>query len=241
MYRFLLSPRWIGLLVFALFMFTACIWLGGWQYDRYHERQETNAQIRANYTGDPVPVEEALADGWSKDLGWRTVTATGVFDPEHEITVRFAQRDGRPGVDVVTPLRLASGDVVLINRGWLESTNNGNAPDDVPPPPSGTVTIMGWLQPDSGAGEAATTPTNAQVRAINGENWTDFLGTTPLPGHVDMTSPDQDGIALAEQPDLGSGPSLFYSIQWYFFAGLAALGYFWFVRDEIKKDAVSAS
>ncbi len=235
MYRFLLSPRWIGLLVFALFMFSACIWLGGWQHDRYEQRQTANDVIRGNYTGDPVDVEDVLADGWSTDLNWRTVTATGVFDPEHEVTVRFSQRDSRPGVDVVTPLRLDSGATVLVDRGWIESDRTGTAPDDIPLPPTGTVTITGWLQPDSTANHAATTPSNRQVRAIRGSNWADFLGTTPLTGHIAMTDPEQDGIETPVQPDLGSGPSLFYSIQWYFFAGLAAFGYFWFVRTEVKE------
>lgn len=241
MYRFLLSPRWVGLAVFAAFMTLACLWLAGWQHDRYQQRHEHNATTRANFTGDPVPVEELLAGGASDDLVWRTVTATGSFDPEHEVTVRFSQRDGRPGVDVVTPLRLASGATVLVDRGWVEAANTGAAPDDLPPPPEGTVTVRGWWQPDSTADAAATTPTKGQVRAIDGTSWKRTLGTTPLPGYVAMTEPEQDGIAAAEEPDLSAGPSLFYSIQWYFFAALALFGYFWFVRTEVRERQAKAT
>lgn len=233
MLRFLLSPRWIGLAVFATFMTVASIWLGGWQHDRYEARQAANDVTRGNYRADPINLEQALASGWSDDLSWRTVTATGTFDPAHEVTVRFAQRDGRPGVDVVTPLRLESGEVVLVDRGWKQAANTGAAPDDIPAPPTGTVTITGWLQPDSTADRAATTPTDGQVRAVDSGAWADFLGTRPLPGHVAMTDPAQDGLDPVEEPDLGSGPSLFYSIQWYFFAALAVFGYVWFVRAEL--------
>jgi len=233
-YRFLLSPRWIGLLIFAAVMAVACVFLGGWQHDRYEQRQESNAVIRGNYEGEPIPVERALGDGWDSGLAWRRVTATGTFDRSAEITVRFAQRGSQPGVDVVTPMRLDSGDVVLVERGWVPAARTGAAPDDIPPAPSGRVTITGWLQPDSTADADATTPRDGQVRAVDSSRWTDLLGTEALPGHIAMTDPEQDGIASAEEPDLGSGPSLFYSIQWYFFAGLAVFGYYWFVRTEVR-------
>jgi len=234
-YRFLLSPRWIGLAVFAAFMTVACVWLGGWQHDRYQQRQETNAIIRGNYTADPIPVEQALADGWSDDLAWRHVTATGSFDPAHEVTVRFSQRDERPGVQVVTPLHLDTSKTLLVDRGWMKAPNTGAAPENVPAAPGGAVTVTGWLRPNSTADAAATTPTDGQVRAIDGSSWSEFLGTEPLPAYLALTEPAQDGLASAAQPDLGSGPSLFYSIQWYFFAGLAVFGYVWFVRTEVKE------
>jgi len=232
-YRFLVSPRWIGLAVFTVVMTLLFIWLGGWQADRYQQRKDANALTRANYTAEPVPIEDALAAGWTKDSAWKTVTATGAFEPEKEATVRFAARDGRPGVEIVTPLRLESGDVVLINRGWVKSDNTGAAPDSIPAPPPGTVTITGWLQPNSTADAKATTPTDGQVRAIDSKQWEKTLNEELLPGYVAMTAPEQAGIELAKQPDLGSGPSLFYSIQWYFFTALAIFGYFWFVRAEV--------
>lgn len=235
MYRFLLSPRWVGLAVFAAFMAVACVWLGGWQWDRYHQRQAANDVTRGNYMADPIPVERALANGWSSKLAWRTVTATGTFQPEDEITVRFAQRGSTPGVDVVTPLRLTSGEIVLVDRGWMSASRTGDAPDDIPAAPTGEVTITGWLQPDSTADAAATTPTKGQVRAIDSSRWADLLGAEPLPGHIALTSPEQDGLKAPDEPDLGSGPSGFYAVQWYFFAGLAVFGYYWFVRTEVRE------
>lgn len=233
MLRFLASPRWIGLAVFVVVMAVTCFMLGGWQYDRWEQRKADNAVVKTNLKADPAPVAEVVADGWDPDLEYRTVTATGTFDSAHEVTVRFAHRDSRPGVQVVTPLRLDDGTVVLVDRGWIEGPRNGEAPEDVPAAPTGPVTVTGWLQPASTADKAATTPRDGQVRAVNGARWTDFLGTEPLPGFVAMTSPEQEGLEGPAEPDLGTGPHLFYSIQWYFFAGLAAFGYFWFVRAEL--------
>ncbi len=233
MFRFLLSPRWIGLAVFAALMAVLCVWLGGWQHDRWENRKATNAVVRTNLDAPAVPVSEAVADGWSDDLEWRTVTATGTFEPAHEVTVRFAHRDGRPGVQVITPLRQADGSVVLVDRGWVEGPNTGEAPDDVPPAPAGTVTVTGWLQPDSTADREATTPTDGQVRAVRGDSWTDLLGAAPLAGHITQTQDVPEGLLGPQDPDLGTGPHFFYALQWYFFAGLAVFGYVWFVRTEM--------
>lgn len=235
MYRFLLSPRWIGLAIFVVVMFVTCFLLGQWQYDRYHQRQAANDVTRDNYTAEPVPVRNALADGWSSDLAWRTVTATGTFDPQNEVTVRFAHRDSRTGVEIVTPLRLTTGETILVQRGWSKADNSGGASEEILPPPTGRVTLTGWLQPDSTAESSATKPRDGQVRAIDSAQWDDLLGVEPMPGFIAMTAPQQDGLEMAKKPDLSSGPSFFYSIQWYFFAGLALFGYFWFARTEVRE------
>ncbi|WP_269306711.1 SURF1 family cytochrome oxidase biogenesis protein [Aeromicrobium sp. HA] len=241
MLRFLVSPRWIGLAIFVVLMAVTCYVLGGWQYDRWEQRKADNAIVEANVAGDPAPVEDVLADGWDPDLEYRTVTATGTFDSSREITVRFAHRDGAPGVQVITPLRLTDGQVVLIDRGWIAGPRDGTAPDDVPAAGQGRVTITGWLQRASTADQAATTPRDGQVRAVNGERWTDFLGAEPLPGYVALTSPEQEGLTGPPQPDLGTGPHLFYAIQWWFFSGLAVVGYFLFVRAELRERRPKAS
>ncbi|MFI5428690.1 SURF1 family cytochrome oxidase biogenesis protein [Aeromicrobium sp. UC242_57] len=66
----------------------------------------------------------------------------------------------------MTPLVLASGDAVLVNRGWVATDNNVTKPD-APAPSSGQVTIEGWLRKDSGAGSNATVPSDGQIRAIS--------------------------------------------------------------------------
>ncbi|MTB86996.1 SURF1 family protein [Aeromicrobium senzhongii] len=234
MLRFLLSPRWIGLAIFVVAMAVTCYVLGGWQYDRWEQRKADNAVVEANLEAKPAPVSDVLADGWDPDLEYRTVSATGTFDSAHEVTVRFAHRDSQPGVQVITPLRLTDGRVVLVDRGWIQGPRNGEAPEDVPAAPTGPITITGWLQPASTADTAATTPRDGQVRAVNSARWTKFLGSEPLPGYIEMTEPKQDGLKAPEDPDLGTGPHLFYALQWYFFMGLALLGYVWFARDEVR-------
>src|SRR5690606_30815511 len=152
-----------------------------------------------------------------------TVTATGTFDPDVQVVVRFRPRDGRTGVEVVSPLRLDSGRILLVNRGWLAADNSSAAPQDVPPPPHGPVTVVGWWQPDSEAGADTTTPRDGQVRAIDSRRWSDLVGPT-VPGHLALTSPEQDGLVPAQEPVPVSGPSPFNFNPWHIYSRLDLRG-----------------
>ncbi len=55
-YRFLLTPRWIALLVIALLTVPGCLWLAGWQFDRLHDAEQENSQVRDNAKSSAVAV-----------------------------------------------------------------------------------------------------------------------------------------------------------------------------------------
>src|SRR3981081_106753 len=57
------------------------------------------------------------------ELAKRQVAARGTFLPQHTVLLDNKLRHGRPGYEVITPLRLAdSGLHVLVNRGWVMGT-----------------------------------------------------------------------------------------------------------------------
>lgn len=236
---FLLSRRWLGFGAFVVALSVTCVFLGMWQHDRHEQRQERNARIEAHAAADPVPVEEVARPGesWESEAEWTRVTATGHYDPDHEVVVKFQQRGSSPGVDVVTPLVLDSGVAVLVDRGWWGTRNTAEKPDDIPAAPSGTVEVTGWLRANSTADGQAITPENGQVRAIHSEAVAETVPYDLLDGYVALREqdPPTEGLSPAEPPDLGIGVNLFYSWQWYFFAGLAVFGFFWFLRAELKE------
>src|ERR687889_432977 len=47
------------------------------------------------------------------------IAVAGEFLPERTVLLDNKLRGGRPGYEVVTPLRLAEGIHVLVNRGWI--------------------------------------------------------------------------------------------------------------------------
>ncbi len=239
-YGFLLSRRWLGFALFVILLALVCTRLGFWQLHKLHHRLDRNVVIEKHLKADAVPLDEALPRDQKVDelSEWTRVRVEGTFDADRTVTVKFATRDGAPGVDVVTPMRLTDGTGILVDRGWMESQNSNARPTDLPQVPSGQVTVTGWLRQDNGAGDDAVKPTDGQVRAIASRG---LAGTVDYPlrkGYLDLLqqSPQAAGDLKAEpEPELGQGPHFFYALQWWFFALLAVVGYFWFARAERKE------
>ena len=85
------------------------------------------------------------------DDEWRVVSATGSYDTDDTVIVRYRTRDGASGIDVVVPLVTADGTALLVDRGWMPTDNRGAGPNDVPSPPEGEVTVLGWVRADAEA------------------------------------------------------------------------------------------
>jgi len=233
--RFLLSRRWIlfGITV-AVLAYVAWL-LGEWQFDRLEDRKERNAIIRANEDAPVAPVADVLAPGRPVPAAeeWRVVEATGTYDVDGTVVVRYRTRDGASGVDVVVPLVTSSGTALLVDRGWVATDNRATAPDDVPAPPPGEVTITGWVRAD-GTGES-TAVSERSTRAISSVEIGDALDREVYGGFVDLRTEDPEAatpLARAELPDLDNGPHFFYGLQWWFFGLLAVGGFFYLMYDE---------
>ncbi|MCW2831852.1 MAG: hypothetical protein JWP31_2544 [Aeromicrobium sp.] len=239
MYRFLLSARWIGFLLFVVVLAAVCTRLGFWQMHKLDLRLDRNDVITKHFDADPVPLDQALPAGAEVDrtLEWTRVTAVGTYDAQRELTVKFATRDGAPGVDVVTPLVLDDGRGLLVDRGWIETDNTVEKPD-IPAPPTGEVTVTGWLRQDNGAGGSAVRPSGGQIRAISSEALASSMPYDLSDGYLNLQdgtpTPSAD-LAAEPKPELGQGPHFFYALQWWFFALLAVIGYVWFARAEAKE------
>lgn len=152
MYRFLLSRQWVILTLIALLLMPAMVELGFWQLHRHERRVASNHLIADNLEAEPVPVESLTAPGAAvpKRQIYRTVTATGHYDTAHEVVARQrTAADGDSiGYHVITPLVLADGRSVLVNRGWIPAGTDLTTFPKVPAAPSGEVTVTGRLRPD---------------------------------------------------------------------------------------------
>lgn len=237
-YRFLLTPRWLGLAVVAVVLAGVGLQLGSWQFDRRDERISGNARVEANLSAPVTSLASlGLTDTDMVDDGsqWRAVTVTGSYDDDGQLIVRNQSRDEGPGVGVLTPLRSEDGSAVLVERGWVGTSAGAIGVADVQPPPDGQVTVTGWLRADSAADSTATEPVDGTVRAVASDRIAESLGYPLLPGYValidQVPAPDGDLVG-PERPDLGQGPHFFYGLQWWFFGLLAPVGYAWFAYVE---------
>ena len=130
MFRFLLSRRWVLFALFVVLLGAACWRLGVWQFDRLEERRADNTIIERNLDAPPVPATTVMdaAQPLPEQQQWRKVTVTGTYDVAEQTLVRYQTRDGRPGVNVITPLHTEAGSTVLVDRGWMQVTNDPTAP-----------------------------------------------------------------------------------------------------------------
>ncbi len=236
--RFLVSRRWLLFTLVVVLLAYATWWLGQWQFHRLAERKQSNAIIRTNEARDPAPVADVLAPGRPVDDAdeWRVVTATGSYDVADTVVVRYRTRDGESGTDVVVPLVTGDGTALLVDRGWMPSDNRGTDPSDVPAPPSGEVTVTGWVRVD--ATDSAEV-SDQSTRAISSVEIGRALGREVYGGFVDLKSedpPPAQSLEAAELPELNNGPHFFYGLQWWFFGVLAVFGFFYLMYDEWRSE-----
>ncbi|MCM0618926.1 SURF1 family cytochrome oxidase biogenesis protein [Nocardioides bruguierae] len=235
-WSFLLSRRWLVLAVVVVLLAWLAYSLGQWQFGRLADKKASNAQVTANENADASPATDVLAVGTEVDDAdeWRVVSATGTYEPEDTVIVRYRTRDGEAGVDVVVPLLLDDGTALLVDRGWLATDNAGTAdPGDVPAPPSGEVDVTGYVRVDA---EGDSTAVDDQsTRAVDSAAVGQALGLDVLGGWVELRSESPEpatALEPVELPDLGNGPHFFYGLQWWFFALLAVVGFVWLAIDE---------
>ncbi|HEY0697513.1 MAG TPA: SURF1 family protein [Micromonospora sp.] len=249
MYRFLLTPRWLGILAVTLAAAAGMVLLGNWQLHRYQERAATNDRIDATARVAPVPVADVLAapTGGAGSTGpapaperaWTRTTATGRYDPANLILVRGRTVDSRVGFEVVVPLVLADGRAVLVDRGWVPPAPGGaTARPQIPPTPTGEVTVVGRVHlSESQSGTVSRQGATVETRRIAVPR---LAAELPYPVYGAYLLADQETPPAA--PGFSAIPirhendwqNFGYVVQWWLFAAMALVGFGWLARREAR-------
>lgn len=114
-------PIFTGIAV--LIALAILVTLGTWQVERLHWKEGLLADIAERRATAPVPLSdiEAMA-AKGTDIEYREVTASGVYDNSRERHF-FATWRGQTGFYVYTPLQLADGRFLFVNRGFVPYDN----------------------------------------------------------------------------------------------------------------------
>src|SRR6185312_16618991 len=108
------APTWLGT-VLTLAAIVAFVSLGRWQWSKGELRE---AQAREFARG----AEQALPLGatpLSEVKRFQRVSVSGYYDKVHQFLLDNRIDEGRPGYEVLTPLTLADGRTLLVDRGWV--------------------------------------------------------------------------------------------------------------------------
>ena len=167
------------------------------------------------------PIEIGAPASAPDSVVMKRVVAQGSFVGERTVFLDNKLRRGRPGYEVVTPLRL-NGTHVLVNRGWVPA---GRTREVLPavPTPRGEVRVEGIalsrlpraLEPQRGAGGKVRQ--NLDIAAFEQET-----GLALQPIVIEQHSAAPDGLVRDwPRADAGVEKHEAYALQWYSLAALA--------------------
>ena len=246
MYRFLLTRRWVGLLLVALCVASACVFLGRWQIHRLEYKMSRNHLVSSNAHALPVPPSRFVAVNRGPDDAhqWRRIRASGHYDAAHALLVRNRSLQGAVGFDVLVPLVTDAGPALLVNRGWVavDETVAGGVPKKIPAPPPGHVTILARLRPSEPPSTTGRPPAG-QVTRIDVSTIRHGLPYPVYGGYAELTRErprPAHAPVLLTVPELSEGQHIAYAVQWFLFAAMA-LGYFGLLarREAHERQAVA--
>ncbi len=205
----------VGLVV-AFLVAAVCVRLGVWQLDRLHQRRERNAVLVAARVRPPLEVTGSVSGDSARD---RRLAARGVYDYGHERLWRARSFEGVPGVDLVTPLRLADGSAVLVDRGWAPSPDAYHLDQTAYREADSAVVLgLGMLAPRTrGDVDPAALRDSVPYRLLP------FV-IQQLPPATPISRSLPPGLIRWPSPELSDGPHLFYAIQWFSFGLISVVG-----------------
>jgi cytochrome oxidase assembly protein ShyY1 len=232
-----MNVRWITAALAVILLAVVCVELGRWQLHRLEERKARNEVTRSNLAAAPAPLDQIVGpQGVIGDQhAWRTAVVTGHYDATKQIVLRYRNVSDQSGFEIVTPLVLADGKAILIDRGFLARQGAELAPLSIPAVPTGQVTVTGRLQrSERGGHTSGGTPDDGTARLINGPDFAKVLGLNLYDGYMmlDKQEPmaNDSSFGTFPGPEIDDGPHFFYALQWFFFALMAIGGLIYFTR-----------
>jgi surfeit locus 1 family protein len=245
MYRFLFAPKWLAFHLLVVVAIVTMVNLGFWQLRRLDERKEFNATVEARYDQPPVALDELLTPSTDNydDLEWRAVSASGTYLPDETIVIVNRSQNGAAGRNVVVPLLLGDGDVVLVNRGFVPLSIA-----ELPPVPAADVDIVGHLREsqERRTGQLSDPAEGdlAEAQRVDIERLAPQLPGDVLPMYVDLATsmpPEEPNYPQpVAAPDLSERNHLSYAFQWFIFSIAVAIGWVLAVRKSIGHHRRSA-
>lgn len=212
----------------AAFMAVLFVVLGVWQLARHHHKHQLVLREKAAYA---LPAPSVTTITSVSDDDDTRVQARGRFDGSHEAVLRNAVRDGRAGVDVLTPLRLDDGRAVLVDRGFIRASPQHGVTTE--PPPTGVTVVHGLARESNTILRADSVDRLVDGRLAVPRVDLDRIGKTLryplLPVWIEAQAispaPAGNSPALPDPPPPDPVNHLEYAFEWFAFALIPLIGW----------------
>ena len=229
--------------LFAGAAFLVLLALGTWQVERLHWKERLIDARQAAVTAPAIDLPRSAEA--ARGMDYRHIRASGTFLNDRELYLGATSPEGRPGYHVVTPLRIADGAVLLVDRGFVPAEKRApktRAAGEI----EGPTTVSGllrlpldrkpyWFLPENSAERNywfyVDPPAMAKAAQLDGV----------LPFYVDAdATPNPGGLPVGGQTRLDlPNDHLQYAITWYALAAGLLGVYIVFVRRRLAEGAAS--
>jgi surfeit locus 1 family protein len=211
----------LGWLVVAVLCAATTARLGVWQLSRAHQKENAAALVAERSREPPLPAAALATDAAGAAAQWqRRIEVDGRWDAAHTVFLMNRTMDARSGFYVMTPLRLPSGDAVVVQRGWI--ARDDARPMAAPPVPTagGTVRVSGHVAPWPAHWIELGQPVPGPVRQnLEPAAFASETGLSLRPAIVvedEGPGAPSDGLRRDwPPPDIGTATNYGYAAQWF--------------------------
>lgn len=225
---------WLGLVVvFAI----ATSLLSWWQFSRREEKVLKIDLVIANYDAEAVDLSDIQ---WSFDAvgnpinEWRSVRVTGHYLSDQVLLVRNRPLSGSAGFLQLVPFELVSGEILMVDRGWLRAGSDITKPESNPLPDQSNRDLVVRLrpsEPDFGKGDVPGQVASIDLVAMREKISPNVI--SQFYGRLVSENPASSELPVAlPKPSLDEGNHLSYALQWLLFGIMAFAAFIWAYRND---------
>lgn len=223
--------------------------LGMWQLDRAAQKKQLHAAMQAQAAAPMLDAQtvrqhllqlQQLSPSQQGEAAWapwlhRPIRLQGQWLAADTAYLDNRQMQGRPGFYVLTPLQLADGGIVLVQRGWIARNFQDRTALQPVTTPAGSVQVQGVLagpparlyalgQEDVAPSQQPRIQQNLSLPA-----YAKATGLALWPLTVVQTGAASEGLLRDwPQPSSGIATHQGYAFQWFAIAAVLATMLLWF-------------
>jgi len=222
------SASW-GVTALTLLVVVVFVDLGRWQWQRAQQKRE----LASAFAAGESRLSTLDAPSSAQLPRYAQVRAQGRYDGAHQFLLDNMSHEGQAGYEVLTPLRLADGRTLIVNRGWVPLTASRRQLPQVALDFEGELSATGKLDELPVAGIAL-----GHVPPAADASWpklTSFPTMADLAAALGRPTESRQLLLNATEPHgylrdwhpggLSPERHVSYAVQWWGFAALALVLY----------------